>query len=461
MHLSRPLLTLALLAGLAAHAADPQPLLSVRPTLFIGSDDVDRGSFTPGLHLGVTGRTQPLAPGLTAELELSADFDANFNLSDNSSYLRFRWQPSGWGEGEGLTLSVLPFHSDRLYLGYAYPLTDLGGAYTFPGGPRPVVTGVELRLTREAGYAFAAVKSTMVLDPLELEFYRQYTVLAGGGASLGRWVRVEAEGSHADLGLAPADANQGIRAPVSQWGAAARLLLHHGSPIGPPTDVARYRNDPARWERLLTPEAYDGRLSSSLSAELLYLRQLGLDGAAFNEHVGQTSVGYALEGRVKWRGLRGFLRGQYRAASLLWTDGPGLPPYKALSANLTSTPGELTATAAADWHFARSGLTPGLSFEAIRPASGEPLPSFGAGSRTVVFGEGNQISVLPQGDAPSLEWLAMATLRWDLGQLSALADAFVRQNPNQTLFQGTAGGTEIVYTSATRVGFDLWLQLRF
>jgi len=473
MHLRSPLvasLALSLFVAPLARAAEPTDLLSVRPTFFVGSDDVDRGAFTPSLHLGVTGRTRELAPGLTAQVELSLDADADLGLTDNSSYLRFDWRPSGWDDGQGLSFTVLPLHADRLYLGYAFPLTDLGGAYSpfASSSPRAPVTGLSLRLTRRAWYAFTAVKSTMKLNPLELESYRQYTVMVGGGLDLLPLLRVEAEGSHADLGLVPGDANQGIRAPVDAWGAAARLLFHQGIPIGPPTDFERYQHDPGRWEEQLAPEAYDGGLSSSVSAEALSLSQHGLDGAVFGQPVNETSVGYALEGRVKWKKLRGFLRGQYRPAALLWTDAPGLPPYKAISAAGT-THGELSATATADWHFARTGLTPGLSFGVLRPASlespvppGGNNPPIGLVGRTVVFEDNHALDLLPDGDSPLLNWVATATLRWELGQLCALGEAFVRRNPNRTTFRDSAAGVaEPVYASATQVGFDLLVQLRF
>lgn len=451
----------AALLGAGAPAAEPAPLLSIRPTLFTQSEDLGQAALTSTAHLGVTGRTRELAPGLTAELELSLDLNDDLNPSDNSSFLRLAWRPASWAEGEGLSVTVLPFHSDRLYLGYEYPLTDLAGTYPRLTGPRPLAPGLSLRFTRGPGYAFAAVKSQPMLNELVLESERQYTFLVGAGAEVLPFLRVEAEGSHAELGTVPGLANQGILQRASAWGGAGRLLFHRGAPIGPPTDVERIQNDPARWERLFAPQAYDEGLASSVSAELLYLSQGGLEGDVFRQPSTETSLGAAAEGRVRWRKLRGYLRGQYRAASLLWADLPGFPPYRSLSTQVAATHGELTATLAADYHFVRTRLTPGLSVQVRRPAWVEQSTEAGLTPRNLVFPPGHGVEVLPLGDRPLLEWRAAATLRWELGQLSALGEAFLRRDPNRTVFRDAGASTEPSYDPLTAAGFDVMVQLCF
>jgi hypothetical protein len=57
--------------------------------------------------------------------------------------------------------------------------------------------------------------------------------------------------------------------------------------------------------------------------------------------------------------------------------------------------------------------------------------------------------------------MAAATLRWERGQLSALGEAFLRRDPNQTTFQDLGGPSEPVYQPASDFGFDLMIQLQF
>ena len=438
-----------------AVAAETAPSLSVRPTVFAGSNDLDNGAFGTKLYLGVTARTQAFAPGLTAEAELSLFANDKLELSDNSSYLRLNWRPSGWRDAEGLSFTLLPLHSERIYLGFEFPLTDRIEVQPGPAGPQ---TGLELRLTRQRWYAFVAAKSQMLAVTYDVYNHRGYTELVGGGVDVVPALRVEAEAAHVDLGTNYLR-DGGVPLDRVNWGGAARITFHRGSPIGPPADYQRYAGDPAVFEKLLRPELYDDPLSMSLSAEMLYLSEHGLLDAS-NTPTSQSGFGTSVEGRVKWKRLRAFLRGQVRSPKLLWFAGGPLQAQP-LAGPIEN---ELSLFAAADYHFPGTGLTPGLSVEVIRPGSlaSTALSPTGIQGPIVISPQAG-FELLPQGADVELSSRTMATLRWQLGQFSALADLFVQHDPNRTMFydSGNGSGPEIVFTRATSFGFDLMLQTRF
>ena len=463
-HRSLVLVALAATALSFAPTARAQEALSIRPTVFIGGDDVDRGAFTTAAHLGVTGRTPELLPGLTLEAELSllllpstAPHDASLTLADNSSYLRLHWKPASWSAREGLSFTVLPLHADRLYLGYEFPLADT--LEVFGNSP---VTGAELRLVRDRWYAFASVKSEMVENRQDHETHRAYTAFAGGGGDLFSALRIEVEGTHVDYSVNPEP--QVLGQSVGAWGAAARVTYHHGSPIGPMTDYQQYRRDPAVWENLLRPEVYDDGLSASIAGEVLVLDQYGLaspDGSGATRSL--PALGYAFDGRIKWKRTRFYLRAQARSISLIQSDAPGFPPFYAFSDDEHPS-AEYGLLLAADHAFETTHLTPGLQAGVRRPAFvSPPASTFGLGAnRTVVVTESNRFEIRADGQAAVPVYFAKLTLRWDLARFSAIGEAFYDHDSNRTTFAyDVVGASKPMWDDPSTFGFDVLVQARF
>lgn len=463
----------ALLCGTAAcwvpTAAHAQSI-SARSTLFFGQERLQSGNFDSLLQVGLTGRTAELLPGLTLEADVSllVTGGPGIGLSDDSSFLRLRWHPASWAKDDGLVLTVLPLDARRLYVGWEFPLvSEVGPLLT-----QKPVTGAKLRLDRGPGYAFLAAKSGMVYDNLKLEARREYTVILGGGLDVLPALRVELEGAHGGQGINPDLAGQAhISANMSTWVAAGRVMFHRGSSIGPPTDFFRYQDDPAVWKKLMRPEQYDGGLSTAVSATVLFHRHEGLESPEeFGKTEGQSSLGFALEGRLKWKRLRAWVRGQYRSFGLLTAPTPGLPPVKAIPIDTTTRP-EIRVMAALDYQFRKLRLTPGLELEVKRPASltaanpallgGSPPPGEPP-RQTVVIPETGVFSVFSDGREPSAVYRAKVNLRWDLAQFSAIGEGFLTDDPNRTTFKDSATGiAEPTFDTPTSFGFDVLLQARF
>ena len=421
---------------------------------------MDHGHFAVMANFDLQGETAELARGLSVGAQLSVNLSAEtataLGLADDSSNLWLRWRPPGWANGEGLVLTLLPLTADRLYLGYEFPMT-VSLAQSAWHGPE---TGARLSFLRGPASAFVAVKSALVSNEARHEDERRFTFFFGGGFDLLSHLSIEAEGAHADDGLNPEPFVLGT--PLLSWSVAGRVRYHRGSPIGPPTDFDRYRNDPAVWENLLRPETYDGRLSASLGAEVLYVLQGGLASVNPGESVAspQPATGVAVEGRLKWNRTRIFLRGQLRTLSLLFADQPGFPVLRALP-DAAQRSSALSATVAVDHHFDVAHLTPGLRFELTRPAA-LSLESSPLGPETYVFDDAGTFTVLPSDQSPLPTFRIAATARADLGPLSALGEAFYTHDGNRTTFRDNNEGlSEIVSDDPSTYGFDVLIQARF
>lgn len=444
-------------------------LLSARPTLYLGEQDADHGIFGALLHLGLTGRTPEFGPHLRAEAELSLligdALAGKLVFADNSSFARFSWRPEGWAQGEGLAFTLLPLHSDRIFLGWDYPVAstlDLAG-YSDP------TTGAVLRLSREGWHAFVASKSQLRLDDKEHEQYRRYTVLAGGGYDVLRVLLLEAHAAYAQLGVNPTTSVLGM--PMDELAAAARASYRYGLPVGPPSDWQRYRADPGVWEKVLEPEVYPGGLAVTATVEGLYVLQRGLaDPDEFGETTQVSAGAVAGEVRVRWYELRVFARAQYRTLSLLALRTPGFPPYQDFPEG-TRLAGETAVSAAVDYHFERAHLTPGLGGSVLLPASyttvgdlggNNPPPPLG-GERTVIVSDGGfPSSILPTGRRARPIWSARLTLRLDFQRVSAVVEGVYTHNANLYSFKDSAQGvSEPTALDPKRFGFHFLVQARF
>ena len=469
---------LALGLGLSPEASALD--VAARLSLLASDDNLETRDFGTLAHLGLHLRSPELGPGLRAEAEFSLLVSANntggLRFRDNASYVRLSWKPAAWSEGEGLALTLLPLSSTRLYLGYEYPASWGRLVYGFRGvvGDSAVggsgVQGVELRLARERWYAFAAAKSSLEVNPLELENERLLMGLAGAGVDVLPPLRLEAAGTLVQHGVIPGFAVQGIEQRARTVGLSGRVLYHQGASIGPSVDFTLYRGDPEVYEKLLAPESYPGGVSASVSLEATHLVQTLQDPAPGGTLTNRGADVLALQARLKVDFLRVHALGMYRSASFLTSEGPGIPPFRAFPQGGTTRP-ELLMSAGVDHHFAGTGLTPGLVLRAVLPSTTDALASIFSGNNPLPGTAGREIVVrgpfdltfLPLGHVRQPVLTAKATLRWDVGtSLSAIGEAFYTRDPNRTVFESDEFGVlRPVLAPPSSVGFAAVLQARF
>lgn len=393
------------------------------------------------------------------------------DLRDNSSYIRLAYRFPGWGEKESLSLTGFPVSADRFRLGYAYRISWGGsGVFTnraFADG----VPGVKLQLTRDRWYAFAGMKTSLVLNDLILEKERLYGYMAGAGVDVTPTLRIEAGGGYFQKGLVPGLASQGIEAPVNAAGASAQVVYHHGVPVGTSVDFRLYRNDPEVYQRFFSPEQYPGGISGSVSLEASRLVQTLEDPDVFARTVPQTADALALQARLKINFLRLHLLGLYRTLSFIQFDVPGLPPFRDFPDGTDLDP-EMFIAAGADYHFPNAHLTPGFIIGVQRPASftspeaalGGNNPPIGlTGRRTVVVRDVNQLSILPTDFAPLPIFSAKTTFRWDLSDsVASVGEVYYTRDPNRTTFRDSVSGiAEPTFEKEHALGFNLIVQARF
>ncbi|MBI5543547.1 MAG: hypothetical protein HY901_06635 [Deltaproteobacteria bacterium] len=470
-------LALTLVSSNAARAEEDW--LSLRPTFLVGGSDVENNGFDTGFYLGTTLRAVEFWEGVSAEAEISL-FAGNgyghgygygregLQLTDNSSYLRFSWRPSPWEQGEGLSLTILPLHANRLYLGYESDLMWQGtlntraASYSTTYGPYGrTISGAELKLARENWYGSLALKSLAMLNDKTHDAERQYTVLLSGGADLFSRLQVEVSGGYAEQGTNPSTSVLG--ASVAGRALAGRLIYHCGPVVGAPVDFSRYSSDPEGYEKLTRREPYFGGFSAAVIAEGLIFDQRGL---ASPDEDGRTvsQAGYAasVEARMKWDSLRAFLRGQSRSLTWLLQSVPSYPQFTGLPRETEISP-EFGLTAGMDYHFERAGLTPGLIVGVGAPAwfmaNDYGVPS-GHGHRVLVKDLNTFISI-PSSASVKPVYELKATLRWDVWKVSAVGEACYTHEGNRFEFRYDATGSKPVEVAPSIFGFNALIQARF
>jgi len=419
--------------------------LTARPTLYFLDSHFSADDFDLGANLELYGRTPEFGRGFSVEALISAEAYESwtnetpaggvepaprFNDFDNSSFARLNWRPDGWDKIEGLSLTLLPFHSDRLYLGFEFPLVDQLGA---PQGD--VSTGLELRLTRKNWYVFAAAKHYEAFGDSEV------SLLGGGGVDLFGALQIEVQGAHVpDEGMTVVTVPGFAVTTAETWEAAGRVRYHRGLPIGAPTDFARYASAPARFQELLAPETYDDALSFTVGAEVLVqstsgLRPVGVTpfGGLADQSFSESGATAAVEARAKWRTTRADLRLQEQSATAALLD---YGAYTSVSPSATTDNG-LSATLTVDHHFQVTGLTPGILAELISPAAFAPNSGiWPAGVFPATWTElsSQGLVLLPHNQTPSTIWRVGGSLRWDIWHFSMLAEASWIHDPNREGF---------------------------
>jgi hypothetical protein len=197
--------------------------------------------------------------------------------------------------------------------------------------------------------------------------------------------------------------------------------------------------------------------------------------------LGQHLKNYDLEGRTKdelayalsAQGVleTGYLRlsvtGIMRNLPFVVRNVPGFIPFQSMPSAAHSDP-EFFGAIAADYHFPKVHLTPGIGGGLQMPStfkSDVAIPGLSASSRTIVVRSQGDESILPYGKDRTPIVQARASLRWDLSTiLSAVVWVQLVYDNNATLVvrdpnEGTASLR--VFQSPTRLGLGMALQARF
>lgn len=444
-------------------------------TLFFDNFNTKFSGFESLSNLTLYKKSPSFFEGFTAEAALSVLLlvrpSGSIDFRDNSSYVRVNWTPSGWGEKETISFTGFPVSADRFRLGYAYKISWGGNDIFTSRAANDGVPGARLQVTRNNWYAYAGMKTALLLNDFILEKERVYGFMGGAGWDVTPWLRLEAGGGYFQKGIIPGLANQGIVAPVNSAGASAQIVYHKGAPVGTSIDFRLYRNDPDLFEKFFAPETYPGGLALTVSAEGTYLTQSLENPDIFARTQLQSATALALQGRLKWNFLRVSLLGLYRSLSYIQFNVPGLPPYKDFPAGTTLTP-EAFAAIGVDYHFPALHLTPGVQGGVQLPATfkapttvlgGNNPPPGLSGSRTVVVRDVNQFSILPTNDSSQPIISVKANFRFDLSDYFAtIGEVYYTFDNNRTTFKDSISGiAEPSYEKPHAVGFNAIVQARF
>ncbi|MFZ5469070.1 MAG: hypothetical protein ACOZIN_06470 [Myxococcota bacterium] len=413
--------------------------------------------------------------GLTTEAAFTVLFlerpSGGIDLRDNSSYIRLAFRPAWWGPNESLSLTGFPVSADRFRLGYAYRIS-WGGTGIFTSNAFSTgVPGMKLQITRDRWYAFAGLKTALVLNELILEKERLYGFLGGAGVDLTPTFRLEAGGGYFQKGLIPGLASQGIAAPINSAGGSAQIVYHHGVPVGTSVDFKLYRNDPDVYQRFFAPEPYPGGFQATVSLEGSQLVQTLADPDVPARTVPQGATAAILQARFKYNFLRLHAVGLYRTLSYIQFEVPGFPPFFDFPDGTVVKP-EMFAAAGFDYHFAGAHFTPGLTLGIQQPASfkspqtvigGAEPPASLSGARTVVVRDVNLVSILPIGFDTIPILSAKATFRWDLSEsVAAVGEVYYTRDANRVTFRDSVSGVvEPTFEKEHQLGFNTILQARF
>ncbi|PZR17480.1 MAG: hypothetical protein DI536_03955 [Archangium gephyra] len=400
-------------------------------------------------------------------------------LFDNASFVKLNYKPAGWGAKEDIALTGFPVSADRFRLGYAWKLSWGGdSAFTYNQGSgvsstgRPAaVPGMKLQITRDRWYAFAGMKTGLILNNLLNVQERQYGVLFGGGVDLipGR-VRLEANGGYFSRGIVPSLAQSGVRAPVNALGGSMQLSIFSDT-ILPSLDMRLYKNDPDVTQRFFTPERYPGGFSYQFTVEGSALAQTLVNPDRFAATRVQPAAAIAVQARFKLDFWRFYAIGLYRTLSFIQFDVPGLPPYVDFATGSTVRP-ELWAAIGGDRHFPDQHLTVGLILGVQNPASvSSPRFDFGGsnpppgltGPRTVVVRDVNLFAILPADTAILPIFSIKGTGRLDISEYFAiLGEVFYNRDDNRVTFRdSTQNIAQPVFEQPNQLGFNAVVQARF
>lgn len=397
-------------------------------------------------------------------------------IRDDGSYIKLNWYTKRSDyTGDQVSLTMFPFDSQRMLLGYTYNIT-WGGERTFPnnapGGDsarsNTMVPGMRLRYdfkvgTGKDGYVWAGAKTARLLNEQINEPQTYYGLLYGGGVSFTRWMTLEVNGGYFQRGAFPPQGTKfpGIGGKTAQaFGGSTRLTFRKGMPIGTSIDFQLFRYSPDATYLLTQNQNYDDRFAASGAFEFTGVGQTLLDWEKPDTTVIRPAMSGAFNGRLRWKKTRVFATALFRNLDYVVLDIPGVAPYRAFPQGAIVKP-EWFVVAGVDYYLQRTRLTPGFVFAYKNPAS------YTSNGTTLVYREFNDVETLPQGNFAYDILSSKLTLKWDVAPFFVVVSELrYTHDSNRTKFvkSNDDSGRIRVFEDANitnRLGFFLLAQARW
>ena len=397
-------------------------------------------------------------------------------IRDDGSYIKLNWYTKRNDySGDQVALTLFPFDSQRMLLGYTYNIT-WGGERIFPnnapGGDsvrsNTMVPGMRLRYdfkvgTGKDGYVFAGAKTARLLNEQINEPQTYYGLLYGWGLSFTKWLTWEVNGGYFQRGAFPPQGTQfaGIGGrTVQTFGGSTRLTFRKGMPIGTSIDFQLFRYSPDATYLLTQNQTYDNRFAASGAFEFTGVGQTLLDWEQPDTTVIRPALAGAFNGRLRWKKTRVFATALFRNLDYVVLDIPGVAPYRAFPDGAIVKP-EWFVVAGVDYYFQRTRLTPGFVFAYKNPAS------YTSNGTTLVYREYWDVETLPK-DNQAFDILSTKlTLKWDLAPFFVIVGELrYTHDSNRTKFvkSNDDSGRIRVFEDpnvTNRLGFFLLAQARW
>jgi hypothetical protein len=445
-------------------------------------------------HLALYKKMPGFFEGLDTEASLVLRFDiaslsrntnnVNQALYDAGSFIRAFYHTRGGSTGkEGIGVTLWPIDTDRFRLGYLYDISWGGTNASINQSIFPRIQGsspgMKLQYDHEKFSAYAGFKTASIVQveetltpgTSEVEQIRvgqtNYGFLGGGSVDFTDNVHLDAGAGYFQQGKF--DLPDVAGEPIYTYGASGRVVVHHKDmPAGQSVDFSLYRNDPNKPQVIFKPETYTpGKTTWSVSGELSQLLQHVKDFEVAGATTMQGARAAALQAVVKSGYLRASLTGIFRDLPFVLRNQPSYIPFQSIPETATTT-NELFFSAAADFHFPKLKLTPGIGAGLQLPATFQTSSVDLASSpiqRTVVVREQGVISILPLNADATPIVQARVSLKWELSKiLSAIVWAQLVHDNNGTFVErDPSEGTVALRTfvSPDYVGVGTSVQARF
>jgi hypothetical protein len=389
------------------------------------------------------------------------------NLADDGTYVTLSdWKDPTHKDPTRISLTAFPLSADRFRLGYSYRLS-WGGSPEYRRSASSV-PGVKLQYDGPNMYAFVGAKSSLVVDPKDIQEKAALAGLAGAGFDPTSMVRVEINGGYFDRGyneLADVRAKK-----VRLYGVSMQASIHRGTPIQSSVDYRLYRFGGESVTGLFAPERYPGGLSWIAQSELTVLGQTLKDPEMPGATVTQYGKAGDLNVRVKIDRVRLRLDLSYRDLAFILHSLPSFPPYLGIPASYGTSADYLGAVGAdrnwGDW------LTLGLVAGVEKPAtltSPAMATADGTMASTLVVRSNNVdtlVAFLPLGATGVAQVAAKGTARADFAKVfSVLLEVFYSHDRNQShlrsITSDPGSAAEYVFGPPNQLGLNATLQARF
>jgi hypothetical protein len=334
---------------------------------------------------------------------------------DLGSYLEF--EARGWSPDSSLTVRLQPFNSSTRLVSFDWANAQGRAEEKFRVVP---VLSVDLRVGQVL--VWGALRGTL-RESVPMGWQLTKATFDGFLGTELRWpgFKLEARAAYLSWGNAPGPPGEGLLEVWSMAG-AARATWSRNDGVDAPLDLATYRNDPLRMERLFeAPTPFRSAFAATVSVEggagvQQLLTASTSDTTQIDPTFSTTQLqpsGYGdVQVRLRFGATRLFLIGRLATTSHVQFDAPGLPPLSVIAATSQVSP-QVTAFVGADHQFSAVGLTPGMLLSLRQPATVRSLGSDGSSTTIALTGLG-QLVILPADQAASPQVAATASLRWNL-----------------------------------------------